>query len=237
MNYQKVYEKIITSRVNLKRVKGETYYERHHIVPKSLGGLDTNENLVLLTAKEHFVCHHLLTKIHQESDSLQFAFWAMCNQTRGSERIRINSVTYQRSKERFAQINSKRHKGKKVSQEQIEMFRVQMLNNNPHKSGPLSHLFGTSWPEARKKLVSNTKKSFPENNGSFKGWYVTPYGKFASCRQVIEASGLSYDQIYSRCKNSLKIVNKKIVSLNSDLTDLQIGKTFQELGWDFVPKE
>lgn len=39
------------------------YVERHHIIPKSLGGSDDNKNIVSLTAKEHFVCHRLLTKM------------------------------------------------------------------------------------------------------------------------------------------------------------------------------
>lgn len=39
------------------------YTETHHIIPKSLGGQDIKENLVVLTAREHFICHLLLTKM------------------------------------------------------------------------------------------------------------------------------------------------------------------------------
>lgn len=39
------------------------YTERHHILPKSLGGSDNKNNLVRLTAREHFICHQLLTKM------------------------------------------------------------------------------------------------------------------------------------------------------------------------------
>lgn len=41
----------------------DDYTERHHIIPKSLGGNNTKNNLVRLTAKEHFICHRLLTKM------------------------------------------------------------------------------------------------------------------------------------------------------------------------------
>ena len=34
-------------------------YERHHIIPRSLGGNNLKENIVKLTAQEHFVCHLL----------------------------------------------------------------------------------------------------------------------------------------------------------------------------------
>ena len=39
------------------------YTEKHHIVPSSLGGTNDNNNIVKLTAREHFVCHLLLTKM------------------------------------------------------------------------------------------------------------------------------------------------------------------------------
>lgn len=58
--YTKWYFKLIENAKNRSNV--EIYMEKHHIIPKSLGGTDY-ENIVLLTAKEHFVAHHLLTKM------------------------------------------------------------------------------------------------------------------------------------------------------------------------------
>jgi hypothetical protein len=37
--------------------------ERHHIIPKSMGGSNDQENLVLLTTRQHFICHKLLIKM------------------------------------------------------------------------------------------------------------------------------------------------------------------------------
>jgi len=37
-------------------------YEIHHVVPWSLGGDNSDSNLVALTLKEHWVCHRLLVK-------------------------------------------------------------------------------------------------------------------------------------------------------------------------------
>jgi hypothetical protein len=39
------------------------YFERHHVIPKSLGGGNSAYNLVKLTAREHFICHRLLPKM------------------------------------------------------------------------------------------------------------------------------------------------------------------------------
>jgi len=41
----------------------DVYTEKHHIIPKSLGGDNSKDNLVKLTAKEHFICHLLLPKM------------------------------------------------------------------------------------------------------------------------------------------------------------------------------
>lgn len=39
------------------------YFELHHVIPKALGGSNRKSNLVKLTAREHYVCHLLLTKM------------------------------------------------------------------------------------------------------------------------------------------------------------------------------
>lgn len=66
MNYQKLYNTINYRAMleNRKRRNG-TYYERHHIIPKSLGGRNIKENIALLTAKEHYICHILLIRIYK----------------------------------------------------------------------------------------------------------------------------------------------------------------------------
>ena len=62
MNYQKIYDDFIKSRLN--RPKPEGYFEKHHIVPRALGGSDDKSNIIALSAKEHFFAHLLLAKIH-----------------------------------------------------------------------------------------------------------------------------------------------------------------------------
>jgi len=67
MNYEKIYYEIINKALRKElsgqRWKGDgNYYEKHHIKPRSLKGTDYNNNLVLLTAKEHYLCHWLLVK-------------------------------------------------------------------------------------------------------------------------------------------------------------------------------
>lgn len=67
MNYQKIYDSLIER--GKTRVLN-TYKERHHIVPRCVGGTDDVENLVYLTPEEHYVAHQLLVKIYNGNLSL-----------------------------------------------------------------------------------------------------------------------------------------------------------------------
>jgi len=70
--YTKIYINICSKAIfrgtNKKIVKSTLgYIESHHIIPKSFGLVHPKikENQVFLTAKEHFICHHLLTKMFE----------------------------------------------------------------------------------------------------------------------------------------------------------------------------
>lgn len=68
MNYKKVYENLIIKRklLNRTRKRGDkSCFENHHILPKSLGGTNEKENLVLLTPKEHYIAHLLLVYCYE----------------------------------------------------------------------------------------------------------------------------------------------------------------------------
>jgi len=58
--YTKYYNNII---VKASSRKLDGYTEKHHIIPRCMGGSNAKYNLVILTAKEHFICHLLLTKM------------------------------------------------------------------------------------------------------------------------------------------------------------------------------
>ena len=62
MNYQKVYQSLVNK--GLSRKSLNCYYEKHHIIPRALGGSNDFSNIVKLTGREHFIAHVLLAKIH-----------------------------------------------------------------------------------------------------------------------------------------------------------------------------
>ena len=66
MNYAKVYSDFIADRQNKEAavVASGVYTEKHHVLPRSLGGGDEAANLVSLTAGDHYFAHLLLAKVH-----------------------------------------------------------------------------------------------------------------------------------------------------------------------------
>lgn len=106
MNYQKLYDKII----NIAKLRNNVgYVEKHHIIPRCLGGLDTAENIVELTAREHFVAHQLLVKIHPTNHKLVFAANMMTVSSSTHNTQRSHNRTYEWLKKRYniaAKINS-----------------------------------------------------------------------------------------------------------------------------------
>jgi len=75
MNYERIYNELID---NARLSEYQGYVEIHHIKPRCLGGDDSPTNLVALTAREHFLAHWLLAKMHPDNDSLTYAWNMMC---------------------------------------------------------------------------------------------------------------------------------------------------------------
>ena len=94
------------------------YSECHHIIPKSLGGSESKYNKVLLTAKEHYVAHHLLLKFTTGKDKSKMflAFRIMCFGSKLHIRdYKISSIVYNSVRLEFNKLNpwnGKDHSGK-----------------------------------------------------------------------------------------------------------------------------
>ena len=62
--YTRWYYAIIIAAQSQNRKKNNgVYYENHHIIPRSMNGENISNNLVFLSAREHFLVHWLLTKM------------------------------------------------------------------------------------------------------------------------------------------------------------------------------
>lgn len=145
MNYRHIYCKIISYAKSQNRHKGDgNYYERHHILPKSLFPLWKNRksNLVLLTAREHFFCHQLLIKIYPGKE-MAFALHLLLTTNNGKQ------VISSREYEKIEKLNS--------------IYRKQMKPN-----------LGRHWTEEQRHNISEgTKRGMSQmSDGAKASWKI-----------------------------------------------------------------
>jgi hypothetical protein len=67
------------------------YSERHHIIPKCMGGDNTPDNLCFLSAREHFIAHFLLIKIYPKEHKLIYACHRLAFDKQGN-RIKSSKI-------------------------------------------------------------------------------------------------------------------------------------------------
>lgn len=145
MNYEKNYNDYLNYVKTLNRYKKDgNYYEKHHIIPKSLGGSNDESNLVLLTAREHFLAHYLLCKMtegKEEHYKMVCAFNLMLSFSKKStlqleERTNAfykNSRFYALVKKKYAAELSSFRKGKSFCHKKKKEKRYWIFNRNSSK--------------------------------------------------------------------------------------------------------
>lgn len=161
MNYRHIYCKIISyaksqEKLGLRKKGNGEYYERHHILPKSLFPLweKDKRNLVLLTAREHFFCHQLLCKIYPCKE-MTYALFYMANCKKDD--MKLSSKLYEKVRLEYSNYKSEDTKdennpfyGKHHSEEKRRFWSETQKDTGYGKDNPM---FGkTHSDEAKQKL-------------------------------------------------------------------------------------
>lgn len=97
--YRVWYYNIINTALSESRVYNSIQYENHHILPKSMGGNNTLNNIAILTFREHFICHRLLVKFLKGRDKakmiaalMTFFHFDYTNRKRAEQRGKCYSI-------------------------------------------------------------------------------------------------------------------------------------------------
>lgn len=170
------YNNIINNALS-RTLSKDNYTEKHHIIPKCLGGIDSKSNLVKLTAKEHFICHLLLTKMLEGIGKHKMIYAAnrLLSVSKNHQRYKINSTTYQYLKKKASIAKSIDQTGK-----------LQTPESNKKRSNTLRGRPGYQrTPEIIAKMQA-TKKANPQ----------VPWNKGKSTPQ----KGKTYEEIYGKEK-------------------------------------
>jgi hypothetical protein len=179
--YSKCYYNIVSNALQAvrkklpKNNKNFVYYESHHIIPKSINpefkDLTVNDwNKVLLTPKEHFICHLLLTKMLTGSDKnkMVYALWGMTNQASKYQGKRFKSNMYATYKVKMQESLSSDRKGKTFvdlyGEERAAEIKANMLTRKTRGPNTAEETLAAS---QRMKERHQTKpwKRFMQTNG------------------------------------------------------------------------
>lgn len=114
MNYSKIYENLV------ERARSRTldcYTERHHVIPRCLGGSDDPGNLVDLTGPEHALAHLLLVKMYPGNLKLIFAANIMLVNANGIRYPMSRNKQYGWLKEKAAKAMGDLRRGSKHTED------------------------------------------------------------------------------------------------------------------------
>lgn len=130
----------------------DVYVEKHHIIPRSLNGNNKKENLVKLTAREHFICHLLLTKMVRGNAQRKMIYAFTCMTRSNNNQLRyINSRLYNAVRKRRTVSEETK---KKISEKHIGM--KQSASTIEKR---VSHLRGKQSPVKGKQTQTFESKS------------------------------------------------------------------------------
>jgi hypothetical protein len=168
--YTRWYNQIV-ARAQNRVTTNNGYTEVHHIIPRSLGGNNSKDNLVNLSGREHFIAHWLLTKMvidTKQKYQMWNAFSCMLYREKpGQKRYKVSSRIFESVKIAGAKIKSERFKGKGNP-----MFG---LKGSDHPA------FGKEWTDEHRvnaslshKGVMRSAESRAKQSASTKGRKQTP---------------------------------------------------------------
>ena len=176
MNYSKLYSTLISYRINNPLIKSkDLYVETHHIIPRCLGGGDSKENLINLTAREHFIAHRFLSKIYPEIIDLRFVVLMMVRRKSDKYSNISTSRYYEKLKTEHSNFVSLQMKGRVVSEVTRRRLSESMTGMFVGSDNPF---FGKTHSEESRKIISDKMITRINEKGALRtGIKHTEYSK------------------------------------------------------------
>jgi hypothetical protein len=154
MDYKNHYDKLI-EKAKSRTLSESVYSERHHIIPKCLGGNNSKTNIVRLLPKEHYIAHLLLFNLYPNNQSLAYSFWMMSNGNKKDKRTyRVSGKVYEEIRNKISLIMKERppfFAGKTHTEESKQK------NREAHIGKPGTWI-GKTHSEESKQKMSNKRK-------------------------------------------------------------------------------
>jgi hypothetical protein len=204
MNYSKVYSLLIEKRINYP-VDPDEYFEKHHIIPKSLGGSNDSNNIVKLTPREHYIAHLLLTKMFPKGSRDEYKMLCAF--------MMMNTI-------------SSKHKNRYSSSRLYSILRLEWINSckihlKDKQKGKLNSQFGKVWiNDGLNEQKIEKEHGLPEN------W---KFGRLRKSKSIKLCKTCNSPLLHNRytycsisCSNSSRILND---STKEKIRHSKLGKS------------
>ncbi len=238
--YTKLYYKITS---NAKQRITEGYTELHHIIPQSMGGSNDKENLVELTAREHFICHWLLIKMTEGEDrsKMLYALNGMKAENKYQQRYhtKITARVYEKYRIEHAENHSKRMKGRPAwnkglpqTEEHKEKNRQAALQRAPKSEETI-----TKWKESRAGYTHSEETRQKQSIAS-KGKPKGPMSEEEKLKRSLKQKGVAKVKTHGANVANAVLGN---ISINKDNTEKKVKKevlqSYLDDGWQLGGKK
>jgi hypothetical protein len=164
MNYQKIYNSLI-QRALTRELEG--YGEKHHIVPRCLGGDNSSNNIVKLTAEEHFVAHLILARLHPKMRYLAVAILLM--RGRKTKQYVKNSRFYAKLRERAAEASKKMNRSPETLKKLSDAARNMSQEQRDKISASLTGLKQSEATKLKRSKKALGRKHTEESKAKMRG--------------------------------------------------------------------
>ena len=170
----KRYDKFIESR-KYRTIPEGTYTEKHHRLPKCMGGSDEEGNLIILTAREHYIAHKMLFRENKYDTSLTTAFHMMTNAQKGGRKYNVTSRDYSSAKEAFIKMRTGYHHTEEAKRKMSESSKGVCV-------GERNGMYGKHHTEESRLKMSENSKG--EKNGMYGHQYTEEEKKKLSMSSI-----------------------------------------------------
>jgi hypothetical protein len=202
MNYYKQYFNLIEKHgQQSKPIEG--YFERHHIIPRCLGGKDEYDNLVYLNARCHLLAHWLLMKALPSEKGLKIAYTTMSSR----DGIKLSPIMYQIAKDAISGDNSMLARAVVTPLGEFPTVAAAAKAHNvvkaiiSRKAGSKSILHqGYYW----KDFIVKGDVADGRNAHHLRKGVCTPFGNFESTREAGRVLGINHSTITKRIRRGDK---------------------------------
>jgi len=182
--YSNIYYSVIKNAKSQNRIKqvGDGY-QTHHIIPRCMGGTDDNDNLVVLTYKEHRVCHRLLIEMTdgEYKHKMMYAYLlfdkSYDTSKAPSPQIYCTEESYRKMVETRKRKGSYKRGKENIfsSPEIVEQVRQRMIEDNPMKCPEQKERMRQQNNNPHCKPVIVEGITFPSVGSAARHFNTTPY--------------------------------------------------------------